>query len=160
MISLQQIETDLTTAIKARDQMAADVLRGLKTRIQNEKTAARRRPDPALNAGEASLGDLSETEIVALIRSEVKKRKEAATSYENGGRKELAEKENREAEILQKYLPQQMSEEELSALLDKTILENGFSAKDFGQAMGKIKSAVGDKADGATLAKLLKEKLK
>ena len=145
-MNLAQIESDLTTAIKAKDQIAVDVLRGLKTRVQNEKISKMR--------------DLSEADIVALVRSEVKKRKEAAEVYEKGGRAELAEKENKEASILQKYLPAQMSEVELSTLIDKSISENNFIAKDFGAAMGKLKAQVGDKADGATLAKILKEKLK
>ena len=110
---------------------------------------------------EGSLSDdLSETEIVALIRSEVKRRKESAEAFLNGDRKEMAEKEQAEAAILEKYLPQQMSVEQLSELVDKAISENNFTAKDFGAAMGRLKAQVGDKADGATLAKVLKEKLK
>ncbi len=146
MISLSQIESDLTAAMKAKDQTAVDVLRGLKTRVQNEKIS--------------KMSDLSENDLVALIRSEVKKRKEAGEAFKNGGRQEMADKELKEAEILGKYLPQQMSEDQLAALIDKLIAENSYAAKDFGAAMGKLKSQVGNQADGATLAKLLKEKLK
>lgn len=146
MISLSQIEQDLTAAMKARDQIAVDVLRGLKTRIQNEQIA--------------KLKDLSETDIIALVRSELKKRKEAALSFTSGGRLELAEKELKEAGILEKYLPRQISETEISALIEKFLAENQLTAKDFGAAMGKLKARAGDSADGATLAKLLKEKLK
>ena len=146
MLSLSQIEQDLTQAIKARDQIAVDTLRGLKTRVQNEKIAKMR--------------DLSETDLVALVRSEVKKRKEAAEVYQKGGRQELADKELREALILEKYLPLQMAEEQLIPLIEKTVAENNFSAKDFGAAMGRLKKEIGDKADGAVIAKLLKEKLK
>jgi uncharacterized protein YqeY len=163
MISLSQIEQDLTAAMKAKDQVAVDTLRGLKTRIQNEKTAARGRPDPAPNAGEGALSskaNLTEAEIVALIRSEVKRRKEAAASFSGGGRAEMAAKELREAGILEKYLPAQMSEEKLQLLIAKVVSENNFTVKDFGAAMGKLKAEAGDSADGALLAKLLKEKLK
>jgi hypothetical protein len=131
MISIEQIQSDLTVAMKAKDSVAMDVLRGLKTRIQNAKIAKQK--------------ELSEADLVALIRSEVKKRKEAAQSYTQGQRAELAEKEQREAEILQKYLPVQMSETELIVLVEKTIAENNFVAKDFGAAMGKIKSQAGER---------------
>ena len=156
MVSLQQIETDLITAMKAKEQLAVETLRGLKTRIQNEKVAKMSR-----GAGSASGGkDLSESEIIALIRSEVKRRKEAAESFKSGARNELMEKELQESVILEKYLPAQMPEAELSAIIEKTVSENSFTAKDFGAAMGKLKAQLGDRAEGALLAKLLKEKLK
>jgi uncharacterized protein len=156
MISLQQIETDLVAAMKAKEQLAVETLRGLKTRIQNEKVAKMSR-----GAGSASGGnDLGESEIIALIRSEVKRRREAAESFKSGNRAELMEKELKEAMILEKYLPAQMSEADLYSLIEKTVAENSYTAKDFGPAMGKLKVQVGDKADGALLAKLLKEKLK
>jgi uncharacterized protein YqeY len=146
MINLQQIESDLTTAMKAKDSVAVDTLRGLKTRIQNEQIA--------------KMKDLTEADIVALIRSEVKKRKEAGEAFQKGDRAELSDKEFKEAAILEKYLPTQMTEEQIIPLVEKLVSENSFSAKDFGAAMGKLKAQVGDKADGATLAKILKEKLK
>lgn len=146
MLSLKQIEIDLTSAMKAKDQTAVDTLRGLKTRIQNEKIAKGK--------------ELSEDDISALIKSEVKRRKEAVQSYTTGGRQELADKELGEAAILEKYLPAQMSEADLAALVGKFLAANNFTAKEFGAAMGKLKAQAGNTADGAVLAKLLKEKLK
>ncbi len=146
MISLSQIEQDLTAAIKAKNQIAADTLRGLKTRIQNESVAKMR--------------ELEEGDIIPLIRSEVKRRKEAAEGFSKGNRAEMAQKELSEAGILEKYLPAQMSEAELADVIEKEIAASGATAKDFGKVMGKLKAQVGDRADGATLAKLLKEKLK
>ena len=146
MLSLQQIEQDLTIAIKAKDQISVDVLRGLKTRLTNERIAKGR--------------DLSDEEILALLKSEVKKRKEAAEAFKAGARAELAEKELKESAFLEKYLPAQMSEGDITAAIDAGILENGFTAKDFGKAMGMLKSKLGQAADGALLAKILKEKLK
>jgi uncharacterized protein len=146
MISLSLIESDIVTAIKAKDQLAADTLRGLKTRIQNQKISL--------------MKDLSENDLVLLVKSEVKRRKEAAQTYIQGQRQELADKELVEAVILEKYLPEQMSNEELSALVEKVIAENSFAQKDFGAAMGKLKAQVGNMADGGALAKILKEKLK
>lgn len=148
MLNLSQIESDLKTALKARDALTADTLRGLKTRIQNEQTAAGRTED------------LSEPEIVALIRSEVKRRRDAAEAFEKGGRAELADKELKESAILQKYLPAQLSEQQVGEIIDKAIAGQNATAADFGKVMGKLKAQLGDQADGATLAKLLKEKLK
>lgn len=155
MISLEQIETELITAMKAKDQVAVDTLRGLKVRLQNERIAKKSR-----EAGSGSAGDVSQEDIISLVKSEIKRRKEAAESFTSGGRAEMAEKELAEAKILEKYLPAQLSEEELSSLIDAAILENGFTAGDFGKAMGSLKAKVGQSADGAMLAKILKEKLK
>lgn len=146
MISLQQIEEQLKAALKARDQIAVDTLRGLKTRVQNEQIA--------------KIRELKEEEMAALVRSELKRRQEAAKAFTDGSRRELAEKELAEASVLEKFLPPQMPPEEIGALADKLIAENNFSAKDFGVAMGKLKIQVGSRADGAVVAKVLKEKLK
>lgn len=146
MLNLNQIESDLKAAMLAKDQLAVDVLRGLKTRLQNERIAKAK--------------DLTEDDIFALVRSEVKKRKEAAAAFQTGGRAEMSEKELKEAEVLEKYLPAQMSEAELSALIDAVIAENNFIASDFGKAMGALKAKVGSAADGSTLSRLLKERLK
>jgi uncharacterized protein YqeY len=147
MISLSQIETDLTSAMKAKEQLVVDVLRGLKTRIQNEKVAKIKT-------------ELEEAEILALIKSEVKRRKDSAESFVKGARQELADKEMAEIKILEKYLPAAMPESELAAIIEKAIAENNFTAADFGKAMGKVKALAGPNAEGAMLAKLLKEKLK
>lgn len=150
VLNLEQIEQDLTAAMKAKDQVSVDVLRGLKTRITNEQIAKTT----------AKNGNLSEEDLHNLVRSEIKKRKEAAEAFTKGGREEMAEKELAEAKVLEKYLPAQMGEEELAKLIDQAIAESGFTAKDFGKAMSVLKVRVGTAADGATLAKFLKEKLK
>ncbi|MEK7617539.1 MAG: GatB/YqeY domain-containing protein [Patescibacteria group bacterium] len=146
MLSLSQIEQDLTAAMKAKDQLSVDVLRGLKSRVQNEKILKMR--------------DISEEDILGLVRSEIKKRKEASESFKSGGRTELSDKELKEAEILGKYLPAQMGEADLIKILEAVIQEGSFTAQDFGKAMGAVKAKVGNAAEGGTLAKLLKEKLK
>ena len=146
MVSLPQIESDLKSAMLAKEQLAVDVLRGLKTRLTNERIAKGR--------------DLSEEENVALVKSEIKKRKEAAEAFKAGGRPEMAEKELQETGVLEKYMPAQMSEGEISAAIDAVISEGALSAPDFGKAMGALKAKLGNSADGALLAKILKEKLK
>ena len=160
MLNLSQIESDLKDSMKARDALSVDTLRGLKTRIQNEQAAASSRPEAQAEGSLAVGKQLSEAAIIALIRSEVKRRKEAATAFGDGSHEEMVEKELAEAKILEKYLPVQMSEEEIGKIIEGIISENNFTAPDFGKAMGKVKAAVGDKADGATVAKVLKEKLK
>jgi len=146
MLSLQQIESDLTVAIKAKNRLAMDTLRGLKLRLQNDRISKMR--------------ELTEADIVALVKSEIKRRKEAAEGFTAGGRNEMAEKEQAEAKILEGYMPRQMPEADILKTIDEIIAQNGFTAADFGKAMGQLKAKIGQNADGALMAKLLKEKLK
>ena len=146
MLSLFQIESDLTVAIKAKNQLAMDTLRGLKLRLQNEKIA--------------KMKDLTEADIVGLVKSEIKRRKEAAEGFTAGGRAEMAEKELAESKILEKYMPEQLSERDIVKIIDEIIAQNNFTAADFGKAMGQLKVKAGQNADGALMARLLKEKLK
>lgn len=147
MANLADIESDIHSALKARDSLVADTLRGLKTRIQNEQIAQGH--------------ELSEDEIVALVASEVKRRKEAATAFNDGSRPELADKELAESKILQKYLPAQVDEAELREAITAMAAKSGWTTKkDFGAAMGALKAKYGATADSGTLAKLLQELLK
>lgn len=145
MLELKHIEQDLIAALKARNQLTADTLRALKTRIQNEQIA--------------KMKELTEADIFALVQSEVKRRKEAAESFQQGGRTEQAEKELAEAQVLSAYLPPQASEQEISTAVDK-LVSDGLTAADFGKAMGRLKAQFGSSADGATLSAILKSKLK
>ncbi len=146
MAKLSDIEADTHAALKARDSLTADTLRGLKTRIQNETIAQGH--------------ELSEEEITALVASEVKRRKESVDAFEKGGRPELAQKEQAEIALLQKYLPAQASEDEIRAAAQALIAEHGWSTKkDFGQAMGALKAKFGASADGSVLSKILQEHL-
>lgn len=145
-MTLQDIETALVTAMKAHEQIKVDTLRGLKTRITNEQIAKG--------------GELAEADLLGLVQSEVKRRKEAATAFRDGNRQEQAEKEEAEAAILAEFLPPQLSEQEIASQIDAKIAENSWAAKDFGGAMGTLKKEFGNSADGAVIAKILKEKLK
>lgn len=147
MANLADIEAATHKALKERDSLTADTLRGLKTRIQNEQIAQGH--------------ELSEEEIVALVASEVKRRKEAAVAFTEGGRGEMAEKELAEAKVLGQYLPAQASEDEVRAAAESLALDAGWSSKkDFGPAMAALKAKFGASADSATLAKVLQELLK
>ncbi len=140
-----QIDTDLQAAMKARDTITVDTLRGLKSRIKNEEIAKG--------------GPLDEPATLALFRSEVKRRKEAATSFEAGGRPELAKKELAELDILNHYLPAGPSDADMAAAVEVVVAGGNFTAKDFGPAMAQLKKQLPN-ADGGVLAKMLKEKLK
>jgi uncharacterized protein YqeY len=150
MINLSTIESDLTTALKARDSVRVETLRALKTRLQNEQIAT---------ASDSGRTELTEDQILSLIRSEVKRRKEAAQAFTDGDRKEQADRELEEAKILSGYLPAGPSSDQIVAEIDKLITENTYTAKDFGQAMGKLKALL-PTADGGELASQLKAKLK
>lgn len=144
-LSLEQIEQQLTSFLKEKNQVAVDTLRGLKTRITNEKIAKG--------------GDLSSDEILALVKSEVKRRKEAVEAFTSGGRMEAAQKEQQEIEVLSQFMPAQMSEQDVAAKIEEQISANGWVAADFGKAMGALKGIFGNSADGAVISKVLKEKL-
>ncbi len=144
-LSMQVIEAKLTEALKAKNQIAVDTLRGLKTRITNEQ----------INKGEALTSD----EVLALVKSEAKRRKEAVDAFSAGGRTEAAAKETAELEVLSEFLPAQLSEEQIASKIDEAISQNNWTAADFGKAMGSLKQEFGNSADGAVVAKLLKAKL-
>src|SRR6185369_1581925 len=142
----EQIENDLKESLKAKDALRADTLRMLKTRIKNEEIAKQK--------------EFSEEEIMPLIQSEMKRRKDSVEAYTKGNRPELAKKEQDEIAILQKYLPDQMSEAEVAKIIDETLNGQGFGPADFGKAMGAVMPKLKGKEDGAIVSKLLKEKLK
>lgn len=145
----QTIQDDLKAALLSGDRFAGDTLRTLKAAILNEEVALGKR-DPGL----------SDQEIEKVVAREVKKRGESAALYEQNGRPELAETENCEAEVLRKYLPEQLSEEKLREIITNVIAQLGVSGPQaMGQVIGAVKKEVGTSADGATLARIVKELL-
>lgn len=103
---------------------------------------------------------LTDEEITGVIAGEVKKRKEAAEQFEAGGREELAQKEKSEMDILLAYLPEQISEDEIRAEVQKTISELGGSGpKDMGKVIGAVMAKLKGRADGTLVSKLAKELL-
>lgn len=100
------------------------------------------------------LRDLEDEEVLDVIRKEAKKRKEAIEAYEKGGREDLRKKEESELKILEKYLPAELSDEELKKIAREVVLEVG---KNFGSVMGKIMGKVGGRADGGRVSNIVKE---
>ncbi len=145
----ETIQNDMKAALLGGDRFVADTLRGLKAAILNEEVATGKRDE-----------GLEDAEIEKIITREVKKRAEAAKLYRDNGRDELAEPEEREAEVLQQYLPEQASEDEIRAATDTAIAELGVSGPQaMGQVIGKVKGQFGSSADGGTIARIVKEQL-
>ncbi|MFV0485134.1 MAG: GatB/YqeY domain-containing protein [Candidatus Saccharimonadales bacterium] len=145
-----KIAADLKSAMLAKDEAKVTVLRGVKSIILDVEVAEGKR-----DAG------LSDEEIEKLLMREVKKRKEAIDIYEANGRGDLVESEKTEKQIIESYLPKQLSESEISEKIDEVMsaLGEGEIAQ-VGVIIGKVKMLVGSAADGATVARLVKEKIK
>lgn len=145
----EQIQNDLKAALLSGDRFMGEVLRGLKAAILNEEVASGRRDT-----------GLADDEIEKIIAREVKKRNESATLYEQNGRSELADQEQKEAAILATYLPQQLSEDEIREIAGVIIADIESPAPSMmGQVIGAVKAKVGNTADGATVARVVKELL-
>jgi len=144
-----QIENDLKAALLGGDRFRADVLRGLKAVILNEEVAKGKRDE-----------GLDDATIEQLIAREVKKRNDSVVQYTDAGRPELADAEKAEAEVLEGYLPEQLSEDEIQATIDAVVAELGVSGPQaMGQVIGAVKAKLGNAADGATVARLVKQAL-
>jgi uncharacterized protein len=145
----ERIEQDLKTALLARDQGTVLTLRSIKSAILNEEVAKGLR--------EQGLDDQSITQVLV---KEAKKRQESADLYRQGKEETRANQELAEKAIIDGYLPKQLSETELSTIVDKVIKANGAEGPAMlGQVIGQVKQEVGATADGATVARLVKERL-
>jgi len=143
---IDQIQSDLKEAQLARDEIEVSTLRLLLSEIKNEE----------IKKGEK----LFDQDIISVIQREVKKRKEAAAGFRTGGREEQAQKEEAELKILESYLPAQLSNEELTKVVEDTINELGAkSMADMGRVMGVVMGKVKGQADGGVVSALVKEKL-
>lgn len=144
-----QIDNDVKAALLGGDRFRADVLRGLKAVILNEEVAQGKRDE-----------GLDDATIKQLIAREVKKRLDSVQQYTQAARPELAETEQAEANILEAYLPEQLSEADIQAVIDETIATLGVSGPQaMGQVIGAVKGKLGNTADGATIARLVKQSL-
>lgn len=149
-IMKQKILDDLKQAMKERNQEKISVLRMLKSEIKNEEIAKMKKEE-----------GLSCEEVVTVIQRMVKQRKDAAGQFEAGGRPELAAKERAEIKILEEYLPEQLSDDELKAVIQKTIDELGTSGPiNMGKVMGVIMGQVRGRADGNRVKTIVCELLK
>lgn len=143
----ERIENDLKQAQKERNEAVVSTLRMLNAAIKNAEIAAMRRK-------------FEDKDIIAVIRQEVKKHKDSIEEYKKGGREDLVKKEEQELEILMKYLPPELSEEELKKIVEEKIKELGVtSLTDFGKVMGAVMRVVAGRAGGDVVSRVVKELL-
>ncbi|MGJ9457009.1 GatB/YqeY domain-containing protein [Oceanobacillus sp. CF4.6] len=147
MTLLDRLNQDMKQAMKNKDKEALSVIRMVKASIQNE----------LIKLGKDTLSD---DEELTILSREVKQRKDSLQEFKAAGREDLVEKLDNELVILQKYLPEQLSEDELSAIIVTTIQEvNATSMKDMGKVMGAVMPKVKGKADGSQIKKAVQQKL-
>ncbi|WP_406297433.1 GatB/YqeY domain-containing protein [Embleya sp. NBC_00888] len=143
-----RLQSDLTEAIRSRDELVSSTLRLTLTAITNEEVAGK------------TARELSDDEVLKVIVREAKKRREAAEAFENGGRTESAARERAEGEVLAAYLPAQLSDDELKVIVADAIAETGASGPQaMGQVMKAVRPKVGDKAEGGRIAAEIKSQL-
>jgi len=154
-----KIQEQTKDALKARDQVKREVLNMLLTSIKNKELEKRGKFSSDIeNRDEAS--QLSEEEILQVIGSELKKRRESIETYRSAGREDLADKEEVESNILLVFLPEQMGEDEIKTIIREVIAETeAKSVQDLGKVMSMVIQRTKGKADGATVNKLAKEEL-
>ena len=146
----QRLHDDMTAALKARDELRKSTLRMALTAVTKAEVAGK------------EARDLSDTEVIDVLGAEAKKRREAVTAYREAGREELAVKEQAEADILAEYLPEQLTAEEIAALVTETIAATGaaeLGPRGIGKVMGALQPKVKGKADGGTVSAEVKRQL-
>lgn len=143
---LNNLQEDLKQAQLSRDEIKVSTLRLLISEIKNS----------SINKGV----ELSDQDIYVIIQKEVKKRNESITSFRSGGREDLVSKEESEIKILQIYLPEQLSKEELTKIVEDTIKELGVTnIADMGKVMGVVMGKTQGRADGGIVSQMVKERL-
>jgi uncharacterized protein YqeY len=146
-----QLQADLTTAMKARDELSASTLRMALTAVTNEQVAGKQ------------ARELSDDDVLGVLGREAKKRKEAAEAYDAAQRPELADRERAELGVLEKYLPQALTDEQVQAIVDAAVAEVKGSGASGGAAMGAVmklvQPQVKGRADGAVVAAKVKDAL-
>jgi uncharacterized protein len=147
MSLLTQLNNDMKQAMKNKDKERLSVIRMVKASLQNE----------SIKLGKS---ELSEDEDLSILSRELKQRKDSLQEFKSAGRDDLVEKLEMEINIIQEYMPEQLSDEELSAIVRETIQETGASSKkDMGKVMSAIMPKVKGKADGSKINKLVQEHL-
>lgn len=150
----EKIEKDFKAALKERKELEISVLRLLKAAILNKEK------EKKFEKKIEKEYSLSDEEIISLIFSEIKKRKEALIEFERGKRLDLVEKEKKEIEVLEKYLPQQLSVQEIEDLVKETIAKvKAKELKDLGRVMKELMPKIKGKADGALVNQIVKKYL-
>ena len=144
----ETLQKDLTEAIRGRNEITSGTIRMVLTAITNEEVAGK----------EARV--LSDEEVITVLSREAKKRREAAEAFENAGRADKAALEKSEGEVIAKYLPAQLSEADIAAIIAEAIASTGAQGPgDMGKVMGAVKPKIAGKADGGVVSALVKAAL-
>lgn len=144
----EQLDADLKTALREKDPIRLSTIRMIKSAMKYKETEA------------GAKGPLDDAGILQVISSEIKKRRDAIAEYEKGGRTDLADKEKAEIAVLEGYLPEPLTEQELAAIVDQAIAESGAQGpKDMGKVMKLVTPRTQGRADGKVVADLVKRKL-
>jgi uncharacterized protein YqeY len=145
----EQIERDIKSALLSGDKVKVETLKTLKNSLQYEAVAKSVRP-----------GELSDEQVQAVLSREAKKRQEAADLYKTAGETEREQKELAEKAVINTYLPEQMSEDEVRAIVELEVTKHDNPGlPQMGQIIGAVRSHVKGQADGALIARLVKETL-
>lgn len=145
----EKLQKELIESLKAKEELKASTLRYLISAIKNRIIELR-----PLNK------ELDDNEVLSIVTKQIKQRKESITEFEKGNRRDLADKEAAEMKLLEGYLPQQLTEAEVVALVEQAITESGAkSAQEMGKVMTLLVPKTKGKADGALVSRLVKEKL-
>jgi len=143
-----QLEADLRDAMKARDELVTSTLRMAIAAVRNAEVAGKQ------------ARELADDEVLAVLTKEAKKRREAADAFAGAGRAEAAEKEQAEEKVLERYLPKQLTDEEIGELVAAALAEGGFTEKSqMGPAMKAAQSAVAGRAEGGRVAAEVRKQL-
>ncbi|MFC0522562.1 GatB/YqeY domain-containing protein [Pontibacillus salicampi] len=147
MSLLESLNQDMKTALKSKDKEKLSVIRMVKAALQNEALKLRK-------------DELSEEEELTVLSRELKQRKDSLQEFKDAGREDLADKQLKEIEIIQSYMPAQLSEEELDAIIKETINEVGATSKgDMGKVMSAVMPKVKGQADGSQINQLVQKHL-
>ena len=146
----ERLRSDLTTAIRDRDKLRSGTIRMVLTAITQAEVAG------------SEAVELSDQQVLDVVIGEAKKRREAEAAYANAGRAELAEKEHAESDVLADYLPQQLTQEEIAAIVADAITSTGaaeLGMKGMGKVMAQVTPQTKGKADGSAVAAEVKRQL-
>ncbi|HET8988483.1 MAG TPA: GatB/YqeY domain-containing protein [Humibacillus sp.] len=144
----EQLQSDLTAAMRARDQIGASTLRMALTAVTNEEVAG------------TEHRDLTDDDVLKVLTKEAKKRREAATAYTGAGRAELAAQEEAELAVLEGYLPKQLTDDELDGIVREAVASSGASGMpQMGLAMKAANAAVAGRAEGGRVAAVVRRVL-
>jgi uncharacterized protein len=145
-----RLRSDLTSAMKARDEVRSSTLRMVLTAITNAEVAGK------------AHRELTDDDIVGVLSTESKKRREAATAFADGGRAEMAAKERAEAAVIADYLPEQLTEDEVAGIVAEAVERTGAAGEGMramGKVMGLVQPQVKGRADGAAVAAEVRRQL-